>query len=130
VPLNDPVPTPKLIPLLGTPLTVATTGPVVLPAGTLASMPVSLHRTGVAKVPLKLTVLLPWSAPKPEPEIVTAVPTGPAVGDRPETVGAPNTKLPVAAAPALTATDARVAGLNPLALQMRVYAPGVRLANE
>ncbi len=37
---------------------------------------------GVAVVPLNFTVLLPWVAAKFVPVIVTAVPTGPLVGDR------------------------------------------------
>ncbi len=36
---------------------------------------------GVAAVPLNLTVLLPWVAPRFVPVIVTTVPTGPLVGD-------------------------------------------------
>ena len=37
---------------------------------------------GVAVVPLNVTVLVPCVAPKFVPVIVTAVPTGPLVGDR------------------------------------------------
>src|SRR5260221_8194843 len=37
---------------------------------------------GVAAVPLNVTVLVPCVAPKFVPVIVTAVPTGPFVGDR------------------------------------------------
>jgi hypothetical protein len=40
-----------------------------------------------ALVPLKLTVLLPWLVPKLLPVMVTAVPTGPEVGDSPEMLG-------------------------------------------
>jgi hypothetical protein len=40
-----------------------------------------------ALVPLKVTVLLPWLTPKLLPVMVTAVPTGPEVGDRLETLG-------------------------------------------
>ena len=43
---------------------------------------------GVAAVPLNLTVLVPCVAPKLVPAIVTAVPTGPLVGDRLVSVGA------------------------------------------
>ncbi len=43
---------------------------------------------GVAAVPLNVTVLLPCVAPKLVPVIVTAVPTGPLVGDRLVRVGA------------------------------------------
>jgi len=38
-------------------------------------------------MPLKVTVLLPWLAPKPLPEIVIAVPTGAEDSDRPEMLG-------------------------------------------
>src|SRR5260221_11900554 len=46
---------------------------------------------GVAAVPLNVTVLVPWVAPKFVPVIVTAVPTGPFVGDRLVTVGGTGT---------------------------------------
>ena len=44
---------------------------------------------GVAAVPLNVTVLVPCVAPKFVPVIVTDVPTGPLVGDRLVSVGAP-----------------------------------------
>jgi hypothetical protein len=37
---------------------------------------------GVAAVPLNVTVLVPWVAPKVAPLIVTEVPTGPEVAER------------------------------------------------
>ena len=43
---------------------------------------------GIAAVPLKVTVLVPWVAPKLLPLIVTAVPTGPLDGARLVSVGA------------------------------------------
>ena len=46
-------------PLLATPPTVTTTGPVLAPAGTEATMLVSLQLLGVAAVPLKMTVHAP-----------------------------------------------------------------------
>jgi hypothetical protein len=46
-------------PLLATPPTVTTTLPVVAPAGTGALMLVSLQLAGLARVPLKVTVLVP-----------------------------------------------------------------------
>ena len=72
----------KLIPLLATPPTVTTTLPVVAPAGTATVMLVALQLVGVAAVPLNVTVLDPWVAPKFAPVIVTGVPTGPEVGLR------------------------------------------------
>ena len=75
-------------PLLATPPTVTTTFPVVAPAGTGATMLVALQLVGAAAIPLNLTVLDPWLAPKLVPAIVTAVPTGPAVGFRLEMLGA------------------------------------------
>src|SRR5260221_13233447 len=78
---------------------------------------------GVAVVPLNLTVLVPWVAPKFVPVIVTAVPTGPFVGDRLVTLGGTRTvnvsavlaspptatiTVPVVA-PAVTGTATRVA---------------------
>ena len=69
----------KVIPLLASPPTVTTTGPVVAPAGTGAMMLVALQFDTVAIVPLKVTVLVPCEAPKLEPVIVMAVPTAPEV---------------------------------------------------
>jgi hypothetical protein len=47
------------MPLLTTPLTITTTLPVVAPVGTLATMLLALQLTGVAAIPLKVTVLVP-----------------------------------------------------------------------
>jgi len=69
--------TTKSAPLLATPPTVTTMLPVVAPAGTGAEMLVALQFVGVATVPLNVTVLVPWLAPKFDPEIVTGVPAGP-----------------------------------------------------
>src|SRR5882762_6904641 len=49
----------KVTPLLASPPTVTTTGPVVAPAGTGAMMLVALQFDTVAIVPLKVTVLVP-----------------------------------------------------------------------
>jgi hypothetical protein len=68
--------------LLARPPTVTTTFPVVAPVGTGTTMLVADQLVGVAVVPLNVTVLVPLVAPKPVPAIVTAVPTGPLVGDR------------------------------------------------
>ncbi|HTR67540.1 MAG TPA: hypothetical protein VMH85_17300 [Terriglobales bacterium] len=69
-------------PLLALPFTVTTTFPVVAPDGTGTVMEEDFHCVGLAVVPLNFTVLEPWLEPKPDPEIVTEVPTGPEVGDR------------------------------------------------
>jgi len=69
----------KVTPLLGSPPTVTTTGPVVAPAGIGAMMLVALQLDTVAIVPLKVTVLVPCDAPKFVPVIVIAVPTAPVV---------------------------------------------------
>lgn len=45
-------------------------------------MLVELQLDGAAAVPLKVTVLLPWFAPKLLPTIVTGVFAGPEVGDK------------------------------------------------
>jgi hypothetical protein len=50
-------------------------------------MLVALQLVGVAAVPLKLTALVPCVLPKLVPLIVTGVPTGPEVGDRPVMAG-------------------------------------------
>src|SRR5258707_12742916 len=82
-------PTVKLTPLLATPPNVTTTLPVVAPAGTVTAMLVALQLVGVAAVPLNVTVLDPWVAPKFVPVIVTEVPTGPDVGLRLVMLGGP-----------------------------------------
>jgi hypothetical protein len=77
----------KVTLLLATPPTVTITLPEVAPPGTGAVIPVALQLVGVAVVPLNLTVLVPWDAPKLEPEIVTDVPTTPEVGVKVEMLG-------------------------------------------
>jgi len=69
-------------PLLATPFSITTTAPGVAPADTGSLMLVSLHDVGVAKTPLKVTVLLPCVAPKYVPAMVTGDPTGPKSGVR------------------------------------------------
>jgi hypothetical protein len=71
----------KLTPLLGSPATVTTTLPVVVPAGTGTTMLVALQLVGVAGVPLNVTVLVPCVAPKFAPASVTGVPIAPAAGE-------------------------------------------------
>src|SRR5262250_2096046 len=66
-------------PLLATPFTVTTTFPVVAPVGTDVAMLVAPQLVVVATVPLNVTVPVD---PKFVPVIVTAMPTGPEVGDR------------------------------------------------
>lgn len=76
----------KVKPLLATPPTVTTTGPAPsgVPAGTLATTLFALQLViVVACLPLNLTVLEPWEAPKFEPEMVTLVPPVPEVGFKP-----------------------------------------------
>jgi hypothetical protein len=85
----------KATPLLAAPPTVTTIFPVVAPAGTGTAMLVELQLVGVAVVPLKVTVLVPWDAPKFVPAIVTEVPTGPDVGLRELMLGG---RVPLAAA--------------------------------
>jgi hypothetical protein len=78
----------KLTPLLARPPTVTTTLPVIVPAGTGATMLVADQLVGVAVVPLNFAVLAPCVAPKFVPVIVTDVPTGPVVGDKLAMLGA------------------------------------------
>jgi hypothetical protein len=69
-------------PLLATPLTVTTTGPVVALDGTGTVIEVVLQLAGVAALPLNVTVLDPCVAPKFEPLIVIVDPRGPDGGDK------------------------------------------------
>ncbi len=105
----------KLTPLLATPPTVTTTFPVVAPLGTDVAMLVALQLVTVAAVPLNVTVLVPCVDPKFVPVIVTAVPTGPEVGDRLVMLGADDTvKLTplLATPPTVTTTFPVVAPLG------------------
>ena len=61
--------------------TVTTTLPLVAPMGTGTVMLVALQFVGTAAIPLKVTVLVPWIAPKFTPVIVTGVPGKPESGD-------------------------------------------------
>ena len=97
----------KVTPLLATPPTVTTTGPVVAPLGTGAVMLLAVQLAGVAVVPLNRT-LFPLCAPKFEPLMVTDVPTGPDVGDTLVMVGADDVTVKftplLATPPAVTTT--------------------------
>jgi hypothetical protein len=100
----------KVTPLLGTPDTVTITFPVLAPAGTVTPMLVALQpENTVAAVPPKLTVLLPWLAPKFVPVIVTVVPTVPLVGDTLLMLGPPPT-------PPLLALNAMACETTPFAV--------------
>jgi len=56
--------------------------PVVAPVGTGTVMLVAFHAVGVPAVPLNVTALVPWVAPKFAPAIVMEVPTAPEAGLR------------------------------------------------
>lgn len=73
--------------LLARPFTVTTTGPVVAPVGTVAVMLVALHAVVLAEVPLNVTVLVDFVAPKLVPAMTTEEPTAPVVGVRLVMVG-------------------------------------------
>src|SRR5262249_49411218 len=75
-------------PLLSVPPTFTTMLPVVAPAGTRATILESLQLEALAAVPLNLTVLVPWVAPKLAPEIVTTAVTIPDDGEMPAIPGA------------------------------------------
>jgi len=70
----------KVTPLLARPPTATTTGPLVAPVGTGTTMLPALQLLGVASVPLNVTMLEPFVAPKFVPVMVTGVPTRPDVG--------------------------------------------------
>jgi len=72
----------KSTPALGIPATLTTTLPVLIPAGAIAVMLLALHEVTLAATPLKVTVPTPWVAPKLDPAITTAEPTGPELGDK------------------------------------------------
>ena len=70
-------------PLLGTPPTVTTTGPVVAPEGTTWVMDVLVQVMALAAVaPLNETMLEPCVAPKLDPVMVTVAPIAAGDGER------------------------------------------------
>ena len=69
--------------------TVTETGPVVAAAGTDVVRRVLLAEVTVAFTPLNRTVLLAAVALKPEPSMVTLVPTAPLTGSKPVTANWP-----------------------------------------
>jgi hypothetical protein len=73
--------------LLPTVFTVTSTVPVEALAGTVAMIWLSLQLTTLPRVPPKFTVLDPFVVWKPEPFIVTCVPTIPLVGEMLLTAG-------------------------------------------
>lgn len=75
----------EIVGTLATELTVTTTGPASAGTadGTVATICELLQLVTVAVAPLKVTVLLPWVAPKFDPATVTDVPTPPIVGEIP-----------------------------------------------
>jgi hypothetical protein len=78
VPVEENV---KVAPLLATPPTVTTTGPVVALLGTGTTIVLAFQLEGPAETPLKVTVLVPRVGPNPVPEIVTKAFTPPDVGE-------------------------------------------------
>ena len=77
----------KFEPLLATPEMVTTTLPLDALLGTGTAICVLLQLVGLAVVPLNVTVLDPCVAPKLDPLMVTDVPLGPDVGERPLIAG-------------------------------------------
>ena len=98
------VATVKVTPLLATPPTVTTTLPVVAPLGTGTTIDAAPQLVGVAVVPLNLTVLVPWVAPKLVPAIVTDVPTAPLVGESEVIPGVTVNDFPALATPPTVTT--------------------------
>jgi hypothetical protein len=98
----------KLTPLLAWPPTVTTTGPVAAPVGTVAAIDVEIQLLGVAEVPLKVTVFVPWVVPKLEPVIVSVAPTAPDVGDKLAMLGKTVKVTPLLATPPTVITTGPV----------------------
>jgi uncharacterized membrane protein (DUF441 family) len=117
----------KLMPLLARPPTVTTTLPVVAPVGTVMVMLVAFQFAAVpALVPLAVTVLVPWLAPKSPPVMVKNVPTAPEEGDKLVMLGGTvtmNVTPLLATPPTVTTTSPVVAPLGtvtvmPVSLQL------------
>jgi hypothetical protein len=72
------------MPLVWAPFTVTTTDPLVVFGGTVTVTDVADQLETWAAMPLKVTLLFPWVAPKPVPLITTVSPTEPRLGDNDE----------------------------------------------
>jgi hypothetical protein len=72
----------KVCVLLLTPSTVTRTDPVNAEVGTVNWMLVSLQELGVMALPPRVSVLLPWVAPKFDPLTVTTWPIFAVLGDK------------------------------------------------
>src|SRR5258708_7422845 len=77
----------KAVPLLTEPPTVTVMFPVVAPVGTGTTSEESDQLVAVPVVPLNVTVLVPWLAPKFAPNICTGVVIGARVGANPAMYG-------------------------------------------
>jgi len=95
--------------LLENPPTVTTTLPVVAPTGTVTAMYVGSHEVGVATVPLKVTVPVPWETPNPLPVMTTEEPTAPVEGLRLEILGMTVKGAPLLVVPPTVITTLPVA---------------------
>ncbi len=85
----------NVTPLRETLFTLTITGPVVVPVGTGVMILLLLQLVGDAIVPLKVTVLGPWSAPKFDPMIVVEVPVKPDGGETAPMTGATAKTIPL-----------------------------------
>src|SRR5882724_679562 len=70
----------KVCPFPVCPPTITVTGPVVAPAGTIATMLLALQLLTTAGTPLNSTVLFPCDGQKSVPAIVMDLPEGPEAG--------------------------------------------------
>src|SRR5215472_9061388 len=87
-------------PLLACPPTLTMTIPVVAPLGTWIVMLVALQALAApAEIPLNVTLLLPWLAPKFNPVIVSVAPAAPEFGPRVVIIGAAVNRAPLLATP-------------------------------
>ena len=98
----------KVTPLLANPPTVTTTGPVVAPAGTGATMLVFVQLVGLALTPLNVTVLVPWLTPKFVPLMLTGTPIAPELGERLLIPGVSVNVTPLLASPPTVTTTGPV----------------------
>jgi hypothetical protein len=108
-------------PLLALPATVTTTLPVVAPFGTGTPMLVLFQdEIAVARVPLKVTVLLPCELPKVVPVMISCVPTAPEVKDKLVMLGSTVKFTPLLATPAdvVTTTGPVVAAAGTVATML------------
>jgi hypothetical protein len=120
--------TAKFTPLLATPPTVTTTLPAAAPVGTGTMIDLAPQLVGAAAVPSKVTVLVPWLAPKLVPVMVIVAPTAPFVGEIPVTFGTTVKPFPLLGSPPIVTSTFPLVAAGGTGTAIEVFAQLVGVA--